>query len=76
MNVLVAFLGYKSETCLPKSKCLKSMPISIFWGGGGVLVNVWRGVHLPAPPRKSAPETLSLWKTAVRLPALKVVQNI
>ena len=42
MNVLVAFLGYKSETCLPKSKCLKSMPFSIFFcggGGGGVLVN-------------------------------------
>ena len=35
MNVLVAFLGYKSKTCLPKSKCLKSMPISIFWGGAG-----------------------------------------
>ena len=41
-----------------------------------MLVNVWRGVHLPAPPRKSAPETLSLWKTAVRLQALKVIQNI
>ena len=49
MNVLDAFLGYKSETCLPKSKCLKSMPISIFLGG--VLVNVW-GVRA----RKSAPE--------------------
>ena len=50
MNVLMVFLGYKSETCLPKSKCLKSMPITIFLGGGGgVLVNVWRGGwHPPA----------------------------
>ena len=44
MNILVAFLGYKSETCLPKSKYLKSMPISIFLGG--MLVNVW-GVRTP-----------------------------
>ena len=50
MNILVAFLGYKSETCLPKSKCLKSMPISIFFGAGKCL----GGVH-PPPPRKSTP---------------------
>ena len=57
MNILVAFLGYKSETCLPKSKCLKSMPISIFFGR--VLVNFWVGVRIPpAPPRKSAPAVI------------------
>ena len=45
MNILVAFLGYRNETCLPKSKCLKSMPISIFFGW--VLLNVWGGVRTP-----------------------------
>ena len=53
MNVLVAFLGYKSKKCLPNSKCLKSMPIAIFfWGGAGKCLG---GAHPPTPPRKSTP---------------------
>ena len=53
MNILVAFPGYKRETCLPKSNCLKSMPISIFLGGGGGAGKCLEGAH--TSPQKIRP---------------------